>query len=217
MKVYQAKVVKEINDFYGELLYELQQFSNIVDHLEALANRMYEGVKTGVECIFTEINNYHKDYLGKPTEQLQILNLTLEDCKMAIANEYGFIDWKALVQLGQIAYNIPFEQAVNAILSGDLIQLKILLRQNPNLIDQYSQYGHAATLLNYVASNGIEFWRQKVPLNLVEITEYLLVCGADRDATMNVYGGKFDTLSLISTSAHPKQAGVLKGMETLLT
>lgn len=216
MKMYQAKVVKEINAFYGDLLYALDKFPTIISHLEALTHRMYEGVRSKTDCVFIEINNYHKDHLGKPIGALQTLNLSLEDCKMTIANEYGFQNWSALEQEGNKSYSIPFEQAVNAVLSGDLQLLKVLLQQYPKLIHQRSQYGHQATLLHYTASNGVEFWRQKVPLDLVEVTEYLLDCGANHDAKMRVYGGEFNTFALLKTSAHPRQAGLLEGMENLL-
>ncbi|MEL6717594.1 MAG: ankyrin repeat domain-containing protein, partial [Bacteroidota bacterium] len=105
---------------------------------------------------------------------------------------------------------------VNAILAGNIVLLKELINESPKLTEAHSQYGHAATLLHYVASNGVELWRQKVPFNLVEITEYLLACGADRQAKMKVYGGQFDTLSLLQTSEHPKQFGLLDQMEDLL-
>lgn len=216
MKVYRAKVVEEIEDFYGSLLFELQQFSTITEHLEAIAHRMYEGAQTKTDCVFVEINNYHPNYLGVSIEHLQTLSLTLADCKMTIANEYGFHDWSILEKECNHSYAILFEQAVNAILSGDLQTLKTLLQQHPNLIHQRSQYGHEATLLHYTASNGVELWRQKVPLNLVEITQYLLDSGADRDLRMKVYGGEFDTFALLQTSAHPKQAGILVEMEVLL-
>jgi len=61
----------------------------------------------------------------------------------------------------------------------------------------------------------VAFWRQQVPLNLVAITEFLLEAGADRRATMKVYGGAFDTYSLLVTSVHPLAAGILEEMKVV--
>lgn len=61
MKVYRATVVVAIESFYGNLLYDLQQFNTVAAHLEALANQMYVGVQEKVSCVFSEINNYHRD------------------------------------------------------------------------------------------------------------------------------------------------------------
>ena len=62
---------------------------------------------------------------------------------------------------------------------------------------------------SYCGNNGVEFWRQQVPLNLKTIILFLLENGANKNATMSVYGGEFDTLSLLTTSAHPINAGIL--------
>lgn len=71
-------------------------------------------------------------------------------------------------------------------------------------------------LLHYVASNGVELWRQNVPRNLPAICEMLLLKGANASAKMSVYGGYYDTLSLLLTSAHPKAAGLMDELALLL-
>jgi len=67
-------------------------------------------------------------------------------------------------------YKLIIEQAVNYLLSGQKAELQQLLEEFPHLISATSKYGHQATILHYTASNGVEFWRQKVPYNLVEMT-----------------------------------------------
>ena len=37
----------------------------------------------------------------------------------------------------------------------------------------------------------------------------LLKHGSDKDATMPIYGGQFTMIDLLTTSAHPKVAGLL--------
>lgn len=215
MKIHIPSIVQQLQDFYGDLLYDLTNFPSILTHLTALAQRMYEGVQQQYPTIFTEISNYHKDYLGKK-DQINPLNFNLKDCQQTIANEYGFSNWQAVDQLGELQYDFQFEKAVNILLAGDLPALQELITQYPYLLSAESPYGHQATLLHYVGSNGVEFWRQQVPLNLPEITSYLLTAGADKNATMKVYGGDFDTYALLVSSAHPLAAGILEEMKKVL-
>ncbi len=70
-------------------------------------------------------------------------------------------------------------------------------------------------LLHYVGSNGVETRRQQVPLNLAEIARVLLERGADVNARARIYGG-CTTLALVSSSAHPREAGVQRATEELL-
>ncbi|SEL82730.1 hypothetical protein SAMN04487910_3381 [Aquimarina amphilecti] len=61
----------------------------IKDHLDKIANKIFEGFIENQYVIFREINNYHPNHLGTPIEQLKQLNLTINDCRITIANEYG--------------------------------------------------------------------------------------------------------------------------------
>ena len=102
-----------------------------------------------------------------------------------------------------------FERAVEAIVSGGIATLTSLLRDDPDLVHARSTRPHRATLLHYVAANGVEDERQKTPSNIVEITRVLLDAGAEVDATAEMYGGGAKTLGLAATSIHPFNAGVL--------
>jgi hypothetical protein len=95
------------------------------------------------------------------------------------------------------------------MLAGDFKGIKKIITGNNALLNQKSQYGHEATLLHYSASNGVELWRQKVPLNLPEMVEFLVENGANRNARMKVYGGEYTAAELLLSSAHPRQAGIL--------
>lgn len=106
-----------------------------------------------------------------------------------------------------------FELAVDAIVSGNIDELKVLLKVNPELIHERSARPHNAMLLHYTAANGVEDERQKTPKNIVEITKLLLASGAEVDA--ETHGGT--TLGLVATSCHPRLAGVqIELLETLI-
>jgi ankyrin repeat protein len=113
--------------------------------------------------------------------------------------------------------NSQFEAAVEAVVAGDAEQLNRLLRDTPSLVHERSSRSHRATLLHYVAANGVEDERQKTPSNVVEVAEILLNAGADIDAPADLYGGGATTLGLAATSGHPEKAGVqIALLETLL-
>lgn len=101
-----------------------------------------------------------------------------------------------------------FEEAADAIVSGDIDTLTRLLNENPELIHEKSTREHRCTLLHYVGANGFEGFRQKSPKNIVEIAEVLLERGADVDAVTSGEMGVGTALGLVATSVHPHRAGV---------
>jgi hypothetical protein len=48
-----------------------------------------------------------------------------------------------------------FEQAADAVVSGDLATLDELLKKHPDLVHEKSKRTHHVTLLHYVAANGV--------------------------------------------------------------
>lgn len=103
-----------------------------------------------------------------------------------------------------------FDEAVQTIINGNADRLKVLLKQNSELIRARSTSQYHVTLLHYVAANGVEDDLQKTPANAVEIARILLDAGAKVDALADTYGG--DTaqtpLALLVSSIHPATAGV---------
>jgi len=106
---------------------------------------------------------------------------------------------------------------VEAVIFGRVDILQEYLQTKPELASQKSQFGHKASLLHYCGSNGVELIRQVVPLNLPFIIRVLLDFGADAKAQMNIYGGKFTPLQLLTTSLHPYNAGVMTTAVRALT
>ncbi len=215
MKIYQAPVIKSIISFYGGLL-PPNSIDTIFEHLNKLAERLYEGLKQQERCLYTQINNYNPDYIGIKVTELKEKKFDLTDCQHTIANEYSFGSWKEVQKMEETYYNVEFENCINAIVKGDINSLKASIQSNPKLLHLQSQYGHQATLLHYTASNGVELWRQQTPQNLPEIIKLLLEEGADKNAKMNVYGGQFTAYELYISSAHPSDAGLDKSTADLL-
>jgi hypothetical protein len=101
-----------------------------------------------------------------------------------------------------------FERAADAVVAGDLDTLRQLLDEHPHLARARSPRPHRATLLIYCGANGVEEFRQRTPPNAAAIAELLLTRGADANAACRLYGGGSTTMGLLTTSIHPREAGV---------
>jgi Ankyrin repeats (3 copies) len=140
--------------------------------------------------------------------------------QFVIARAHGFLSWpKFAAHLEGLRRASPvsnFEAAADAIVAGEEATLTRLLREHPDLIRARSTREHRATLLIYVAANGVENYRQTTPKNVVRIAGMLLDAGAAVDAEADVYGGGCTTLGLVATSVHPERAGVQNALMQLL-
>jgi hypothetical protein len=117
--------------------------------------------------------------------------------------------------VGQHPEVAAFEAAADAVASGDIATLTELLQGDPELVTLRSERvthfdpaRHRATLLHYVAANGVERPRQKTPANAVAIARALLTAGAQPNALADMYGGRFATMAMLASSDHPARAGV---------
>jgi ankyrin repeat protein len=145
----------------------------------------------------------------------------LADAQFVIARVHSFKSWpkfaKHIEALTSASSPVSkFESAADAVVNGDIATLERLLREDPDLIRAHSTRDHQATLLHYVAANGVEDFRQKTPKNAVAVVELLLKAGAEVDASNWDYG-QGTALGLVATSIHPWLAGVQNALlETLL-
>jgi hypothetical protein len=103
-----------------------------------------------------------------------------------------------------------FEAAVEAVIDGDVELLGTLLQEDPTLATAHSPRDHRATLLHYVAANGVEDERQRTPPSAVEIARLLVDSGADPNSTAEFYGGGPGSTALVAlvSSGHPYDAGL---------
>jgi hypothetical protein len=148
------------------------------------------------------------DYSGGDARSIMVRNHHFES--WAVFAEYR----EALQQKSSAIAR--FEAAVDAVVAGDVATLKRLLRKHPELVRARSTRSHHATLLHYAGSNGVEYFRQKTPKNIVKVAEILLEAGAAVDAPADMYGGGSTTLGLAATSIHPFAAGVLEPLLAVL-
>lgn len=133
-----------------------------------------------------------------------------------MAREHGYGAWSDVESLGDLTPDSDFEQAADAVVTGDLTALTEILDARPELARAHSCYGHRATLLHYLGANGIETYRQRTPMNAAAVAAFLIDRGADVAAEAKVYGGGQTTLALLVTSAHPAEAGVTDAVAAVL-
>ena len=202
--------VQAIRKLHRKVINRKDTYKSVWELLDAFAENLETGYRFEVPAAFTEISNYHPQFLGKPKQEIIKIALEQTDFHHTIANEYGFKNWRTLLELNP-QIDFTFEKSVDALLTGDIHQLKNLLDEYPQLITQQSSFGHRATLLHYVGSNGVELWRQVVPSNLVEMTKLLLERGANPNQTAQIYG-QSTIIELIASSAHPLDAGIQKDL-----
>lgn len=153
-------------------------------------------------------------------EEVSATPIDRDDALLGIARWYDFLDWASLVswvEAVQVAGSpvARFEEAVDAVVNGNAPALARLLREDPALVharstrvNWFDPPVHRATLLNYLAANGVEGHRQRSPKNAVEIAKLLLDAGADPNALQDSYGGRSTTMALLVSSTPPKEAGV---------
>jgi len=152
--------------------------------------------------------------------EVRAVRLDRSDARLATARCYSFDSWPHLVEwveaVGRPGSTVAtFESAVQAVIAGDEPTLEQLLREHPELVRARSTLVthhdppvHRATLVHYLAANGVEDWRQQTPKNAVRLARQLLDAGADPDALAGMYGGQHATMSMLVSSSHPATAGV---------
>lgn len=214
--VYVCDQVREVERLHCDLLTDAVRRLPIRDQLDRQAHRIIEGHNAGDRAVVTQIRCWHPKLVCHSADEIMGSSFTLDDARQTIAREYGFADWSDVEARGATPPDQDFEIAVDALLRGDVETLRSLLADDPSLIHRRSSFGHHSTLLHYVGSNGVETYRQRVPMNLAEITRLLVEAGADVNAMANMYGGDSTTLDLLVTSDHPAKAGVVGDVRNVL-
>lgn len=208
MEVHLPEPARLVRDMYGPLLDTLEQGGAIRDYLAALAGRLHEAHGQGHRGSAFILTNWLPRLNGKAEAAAMSSALTPDEARLAVAREHGWASWQAAWSEAQGPADSLLEQAVDATIHGRLADLEALLDRRPALATQRSTFAHRATLLIYLAANGVETHRQIVPSNAPAVAQRLLARGAEVNARADMYGGQWPALNLVQTSAHPSAAGV---------
>ena len=204
-KVYIAGAVQACQALYQQA--PIQNFKTTTELITSHAKLLLQAHQNGDNACVAQFNNWHPNLIGADEVEILRMELTINDAYLTISKELGYADFQD-AKNREAAICAEFENTVDLALRGDLENLESALKANPKLITATSPFGHRATMLLYMSSNGVEMWRQMVPENVCAVVELLIKMGADRNAKANVYGGKFDVLQLAESSSHPVAADV---------
>lgn len=213
--VYIPEDVRKVERLHHDLL-EFRPELEVREYLDRLARRLLEGHLNGDQAVAVQLSNWLPRLVGASDARIMISALSIQETRLAIAREHGFPTWEDVAKDGFLRFEEGFEQGIQAVISGDLDDLETLLKEDQTLVHKRSPYAHRATLLHYVAANGVETHRQKVPRNAAQIARRLIRAGADVNATAMMYGKDSTTLALLLTSSHPKDAGVREEVAKVL-
>ena len=200
------------------------------------ANALLEGWRGRDEAAIRVLKSKHPKFLDakvpwleRPMSREEVLATPIDadDARLAVARWYDFYDWSKLEAyvdaVGKPGPVQRFERAVEAVIDGDAATLSRLLREDPELVrarstrvNFFDPPVHRATLLHYLAANGVEGYRQRSPKNAVEIAKLLLEAGADPNALQDSYGGQNTTMAMLVSSTPPREAGVQVPLVNLL-
>jgi ankyrin repeat protein len=205
---------------------------------EAQADAILEAWRAGDPDATRFVREHHPRFLDEripwlprrlSDDEVRSAALDRSDARLATARGYSFQDWERLAEwVRAVARDgspvARFESAVEAVVAGDLLALERSLREDGGLVrarstvvTRFDPPVHGATLLHYLAANGVEEHRQKSPQNAVEVATRLLEAGAEPDALAGMYGGQCTTMSLLVSSSPPAKAGVqLALVDTLI-
>lgn len=216
VNVYVSEWVREVERLHRDLFTDSFRKLPIRDQLDRQAQRIFEAHQAGDRVVIPHITCWHPKLVSRSADEIMNSDFTLDDARKTIAREYGYTDWPDVETRGTSPPDAAFENAVDTLLAGEVEKLRDMLSHSPSLVYRRSSFGHRATLLHYVGSNGVESHRQCVPLNLAEITLLLIEAGADVNATAGMYGGNSTALGLLVTSSHPAEAGVTEDVRKVL-
>src|SRR5262245_6749539 len=176
------------------------------------AEALWEAVRSGSDEERWRFKWEHPRFRGRPVAEVDAASLDPGDARLVVARQRGFDTWEDLAaftgKLEDDAEVARFEEAVEAVVEGNLEALRRMLGRHPELARARSPRRHHATLLHYVGANGVEGERQKTPGNAVAIVRALLEAGAEADATADMYGRPCTTMEMLVSSSPPADAGL---------
>jgi hypothetical protein len=191
-----------------------------LEEYQQQAQALFEALQSQDQAAEWRFKWEHPRFRGKSIDDVRAATLDVADAQLVVAREYGFDQWADMAEFAEAVRRdgpvARFEAAVEAVVAGDVQSLRSILAEHPKLVRGRSTRRHHATLLHYVAANGVENERQKTPANAVEVAKLLLDAGAEVDALADMYDQKCTTMSMLVSSCHPEKAGLQVALAELL-
>jgi hypothetical protein len=205
--IYVGAAVRSVLELHADLLADYPGGRTVGEVLDTQARVLFEAFQREDPRARVQLSNWSPVGPMEP--------LTAEIARRTVEREHGFASPPDAERLA-LPLDAEFEAAVFDLLGGREAELAARLDATPDLVRRRSVFGHGATLLHYLATNGVETWRQVVPANAVAMAKLVRARGGDPRATMTCYGDRFTVVDLLETSAHPRSAGVYRELRAAL-
>lgn len=212
---YICDAVHRVRLLHQSIINRWYHYESTFTLLNEYAINLYRFYAMGYPYSVIELQNWQLECIGKSKDEIFNLALSQDDIQEAVALQFGYKDWNEVIYQDQ-SLSLSFERAIDMILNGNIEDLNSLIDADPDVLNRHSSFGHRASLLHYLAANGVETHRQITPYNGTAIMQLLLDRGADPHKRHNIYQGNASLQDLISSSAHPYEAGIANSLLELL-
>lgn len=152
MNIYACDAVCQVKELFRDA--PISDFATTFDLLEAHSTILLEAHRAQNEVVKFQIGSWHPTLVGKPIDEILAASFSLDDARATIAREFGFKDFEN-AKLESTEFDQSFETCVDLVLAGEIEKLAQRLNSDSGLVRQTSSFGHRATLLNYLGSNGV--------------------------------------------------------------
>jgi Ankyrin repeats (3 copies) len=194
-----------------------------LDHLKYQARDLLKLHAAGDLAAAQRIREFHPRFRASTDAEIFAASLKLSDAQLTIARERGFTSWTRLREYIQRPstfdnVNLPYHErieditlrrAVNLVDAGDVEELRLHLKEYPNLTHQHAlfeggNYFRTPTLLEFIAENPVR--HGTLPDNIVEIAKVIVEAGVERAGLER--STLTETLGLVATGRVPRECHV---------
>ncbi|MFW6198343.1 MAG: hypothetical protein ACOC5E_00820 [Acidobacteriota bacterium] len=215
--IYVHDDVRAVQDLYGDLpRREDVRELPMREQIERLAERFLEGHREEHPGAAVLARNRLRRLAMATEEEVRTARLHRDDALEIVAADQGFADWAEAGDAGRRPPDPDFEAAVDVLVAGDEGELRRTLEAEPALTRRRSWWGHRATLLHYLAADGVEIYRQQMPANAARLARILMDAGGEPEAEARFYGERQSVKDMLGRSAHPEAAGIAKELRAAL-
>ena len=197
-------------------------------HLKSQAKDLLKAQRFGTVAVAQRIREFHPRFQKADDATIAHAKFKLSDAQLTVAREYGFTSWpqlKAFVEAPERddleapkherIKDPVFRRAVDLLDGGRADELRVLLREHPELARQRislpgANYFTNPSLLEFVAENPTR--RGSLPPNIADVARVILEAGASLDRT-----GLDNTLALVASSNIARESGVQRRLIALLS
>ena len=133
------------------------------EQIERLADRLLDGHREKLPGAAVELHNWLPKAGRQSTQELFDLALSRDDALETVSRAHGFVSWREAQSAGHKPGSPDFRTRHRGLARWRHPRFMVVLDRVPDLVARRSHYGHRATLLHYLAANGVKTYRQRVP------------------------------------------------------